>query len=120
MSVGRAFAYAGCGASLNSLWKADDKATAAILKKFHGYLEQGFTKSKALQQAKLDYINSDAVYKSPAYWSNLVLTGNIEPIYKKNPLLKWAVASASISLLAIGLVYLRKRKKVDAFHNHRQ
>ncbi|HTE12144.1 MAG TPA: CHAT domain-containing protein, partial [Chitinophagaceae bacterium] len=84
ISLGRAFAYAGCGATINSLWKADDKATAAILKKFHAYLQRGYTKSKALQQAKLDYINSDAVYKSPAYWSNLILTGSIEPVYKSN------------------------------------
>ncbi|MEP6725607.1 MAG: CHAT domain-containing tetratricopeptide repeat protein, partial [Bacteroidota bacterium] len=81
ISLGRAFAYAGCGATINSLWKADDKATAAILISFHQYLQRGYTKSKALQKAKLDFINSDALYKSPAYWSNLVLTGSIEPVY---------------------------------------
>jgi CHAT domain-containing protein len=36
--------------------KADDKSTSAILKQFHNYLREGYSKSKALQQAKLDYI----------------------------------------------------------------
>jgi CHAT domain-containing protein len=89
ISLARAFAYAGCASTVNSLWKADDNATSVILKQFHVYLREGYTKSKALQQAKIDYLKSDALYKSPAYWSNLVLTGNTEPLYKKKPPYGW-------------------------------
>ena len=115
ISLGRAFAYAGCGATINSLWKADDKATAAILKKFHEYLQRGYTKSKALQQAKLDYINSDAVYKSPAYWSNLILTGSIEPVYKSNSSFTWIIVTAGLGLLITGIITRRRRKKSRRF-----
>ncbi len=112
ISLGRAFAYAGCGATINSLWKADDNATAAILKKFHAYLQQGYTKSKALQKAKLDYINSDALYKSPAYWSNLVLTGNTEPVYKDKTYHTLIIATAAVCLfMMMGIITLKKRKK---------
>jgi Uncharacterized protein conserved in bacteria len=55
ISLSRGFTYAGCLSIVNSLWKADDQATADILKRFHAYLQEGYSKSKALQMAKLDY-----------------------------------------------------------------
>jgi CHAT domain-containing protein len=115
ISLGRAFAYAGCGATINSLWKADDKATAAILERFHQYLQSGYTKPKALQKAKLDYINSDALYTSPAYWSNLVLTGNIDPVYKKQFSFTWMFVAAIAGLLIAGVIWRKKRKKSRRF-----
>ena len=115
ISLGRAFAYAGCGATINSLWKADDKATAAILGKFHEYLQRGYTKSKALQRAKLDYIKSDALYKSPAYWSNLVLTGSIQPVYKSNSSYGALIVAGLVCLLITALFAVRRRKKSRRF-----
>ena len=83
ISLARAFAYAGCASTISSLWKADDQATSFILRRFYVYLEKGYTKSRALRQAKLDYLGSDAVNKSPAYWSHLILMGNADPVYTK-------------------------------------
>ncbi len=40
ISLARAFAYAGCGSTICSLWKADDQATSAILSRFHVYLQK--------------------------------------------------------------------------------
>ena len=111
ISLGRAFAYAGCGASVNSLWKADDKATDAILQSFHAYLAKGLTKSKALQRAKIDYINGDALYKSPAYWSNLVLTGDTAPIVRPRTSYWWAAATIALICIITGMVTRGKRKK---------
>jgi CHAT domain-containing protein len=91
ISLARAFTYAGCGSTINSLWKADDKATSFILRQFHVYLQKGFTKSKALQRAKLDYLKSDAINKSPAYWSHLILIGDTGPVYPSSFPYKWAV-----------------------------
>ncbi|MBC8034715.1 MAG: CHAT domain-containing protein, partial [Chitinophagaceae bacterium] len=62
MSLTRGFAYAGCRSVVNSLWKADDDATSEILQQFHRYLKEGYTRSKALQKAKLDYLHGDALY----------------------------------------------------------
>ncbi len=112
ISLGRAFAYAGCAGSINSLWKADDKATAAILKKFHEYLQRGYSKSKALQKAKLDYINSDALYKNPAYWSNLVLTGSIEPVLTERSSFEWMTSIVFLSgFISNGNDLSKKEKK---------
>jgi len=61
ISLSRAFAYAGCASTINSLWKADDQATAAILRRLYVYLREGETQARALQLAKLDYLRSDAI-----------------------------------------------------------
>jgi CHAT domain-containing protein len=83
ISLARAFAYAGCASSISSLWKADDQATSFILQRFYVYLEKGYKKSTALRQAKLDYLASSTVNKSPAYWSHLVLIGDTAPLYPR-------------------------------------
>jgi len=97
LSLSRAFIYAGCASTVTSLWKADDKATSAILKQFHYYLEEGYTKSKALQNAKLDYIKSKALNKSPAYWSHLIIMGNTDPLQTKKQ--AWWLACIIVILL---------------------
>lgn len=102
ISLARAFLYAGCSSTINSLWKADDESTSAILKKFHTYLQEGYSKSKALQLAKLDYIKGNSLYKSPNYWSHLILIGDIDPLYKKNKsYLLWVV----IAFLSLGVLF---------------
>ncbi|WP_431209444.1 CHAT domain-containing protein [Puia sp. P3] len=83
ISLSRAFAYAGCASTVNSLWKADDRATAFILKQFYVHLKSGMSKAKALQEAKLDYLSGDAINKSPAYWAHLVLMGDETPLYRR-------------------------------------
>jgi CHAT domain-containing protein len=111
ISLARAFAYAGCLSTINSLWKADDKATSAILRQFHVYLQKGYTKSKALQKAKIDYIKSDALNKSPNYWAHLILVGNIEPVYNNKTWdKKWILLITS--LLGIFLVLIIGRNKL--------
>jgi len=89
ISLSRAFAYAGCASTINSLWKADDKATAYILKRFYVYLQKGESKATALRQAKLDYLSGDAINKSPAYWAHLVLMGDESALYPSTGWWKW-------------------------------
>ncbi len=87
MSLSRAFAYAGCHNIITSLWKASDKNTAFIISRLHYYMDKGFGRDMALQQAKIDFLNSTEIeprFKSPVYWANLVLIGNYEPYHKNN------------------------------------
>ncbi|HXB90738.1 MAG TPA: CHAT domain-containing tetratricopeptide repeat protein, partial [Puia sp.] len=106
ISLARAFAYAGCESTISSLWKADDRSTSLILQKFYRYLQMGYTRSKALQQAKLDYLAGDAVNKNPAYWSHLILIGNTEQLYKKKYPLKWSIVIICLGLV-VGVVVFR-------------
>ncbi|HVU83515.1 MAG TPA: CHAT domain-containing protein, partial [Puia sp.] len=109
ISLSRAFAYAGCASTINSLWKADDKATSYILQRFYIHLQKGYSKAKALQQAKLDYLSSDALNKSPAFWAHLILMGDTSPVYTRRISLLW-----TLLLMPVGAIVVwgmkRKRK----------
>ncbi len=111
MSLARAFAYAGCGSTINSLWKADDQATSFILRRFYVHLQAGETKAGALRLAKLDYLKSDAIDKSPAYWAHLVLTGDSGPVYDRG-LGKWGWLLGSLLpvLIAVIIVFALRRR----------
>lgn len=111
LSLTRGFAYAGCASMVNSLWKADDKATAAILHQFHIYLQKGYTKSKALRQAKLDYLHSNALYKTPDYWAHLILTGDNRPLVKAVTWYRWLLGGGALMVVLSGIVYFKRRKK---------
>lgn len=111
LSLSRGFTYAGCNSVINSLWKADDAATAAILKQFHIYLQEGYGKSKALQKAKLDYIHNNAGNTSPNYWSHLMLIGDTRPVVqKKSAGNLWLYLGLPALLITI-VAYVKTKKK---------
>ena len=114
LSLARAFVYAGCPSTVNSLWKADDRSTSAILKQFHVYLQQGMSKSKALQRAKLEYLEGNAHYGSPAHWAHLVVMGDAEAIYSRNGIYGWW-SMVAIIIAGFSLLVFWKRKKSRRF-----
>ena len=95
MSFARAFLYAGCPSTINTLWKADDHSTAEIIKLFYKYLKEGDNKSLALQRAKLEFIKNNPLYRNPVYWSHIVLTGDTQALYKKRQPWIWVVFTIS-------------------------
>jgi CHAT domain-containing protein len=112
MSFARAFLYAGCPSTINTLWKADDRPTSEILQLFYKYLEQGFSKARALQKAKLEFIRNNPVDRNPAYWSHLILTGNPASLYtKKQPLLWWAAFVIPCVSIFCATVWRRKKSR---------
>jgi CHAT domain-containing protein/tetratricopeptide (TPR) repeat protein len=109
MSLSRAFAYAGCPNIITSLWKAEDKTTAFITQKLHYYLDKGYSKDKALQQAKLDLLKSDEIdprFKTPNYWAHLIFIGNYEP--KHNSFNWWWIA---IVIILAAIFYIATKRK---------
>jgi CHAT domain-containing protein len=111
LSLTRGFAYAGCASMVNSLWKADDAATAAILHQFHLYLQKGYTKSKALRQAKLDYLHSNALYKTPNYWAHLILTGDNQPLVQAVIWYRWLLVIGALVAVLLGMIYFKRHIK---------
>jgi CHAT domain-containing protein len=110
LSLTRGFAYAGCASMVNSLWKADDAATATILHQFHIYLQKGFTKAKALRRAKLDYLHSNALYKTPNYWAHLILTGDNQPLVQAVTWFRWLLVIGAVAAVLSGMIYIKRRK----------
>ncbi len=112
VSLSRAFSYAGCKTVITSLWKADDQATAFIMKRLHVYLQQGHSKDDALQKAKLDYINNSDIddrYKTPFYWAHLLLIGDTDPVQQAG--FHWYVfALAGLLLLLVAFFVYKKNR----------
>jgi CHAT domain-containing protein/Tfp pilus assembly protein PilF len=112
MSLSRAFTYAGCPNIVTSLWKADDFSTSYITTRLHQYLDEGLPIDKALQQAKLDYLNDKSINpraKQPYYWSHLVFLGDLSK--EQSHPWTWIVISIVFILSALILVLIKRPRK---------
>jgi len=108
LSLSRAFAYAGCPNIVTSLWKAEDRSTAYISKRFYHYLDKDYTYAKALQQAKKDLLADPSMsqFHAPQYWSHLIFIGDVQQTKSSNIL--WFALGAA--LVATAVFYFLKRK----------
>jgi CHAT domain-containing protein len=106
-SIARSFIHAGSRSILMSLWEAPDVSTNQIIQGFYNNLEEGKTMSKALQDAKLNYIeNAKPSFKHPKYWAHLVLVGNAPPLGSDDKMLYYLLP---VLILVIGLFYFKRR-----------
>ncbi|HET7002569.1 MAG TPA: CHAT domain-containing protein [Puia sp.] len=113
ISLSRAFSYAGCKSVITSLWKADELSTSFICKRLHHYLQEGFAIDRALQQSKIDYLETNEIeerYKNPAYFAHLVLIGDYRPVVKPgySREIIW-IAISAIALIAVFAIIRRNR-----------
>lgn len=74
-SLSRAFLFADAASVVGSMWNLNEAAGNQILVDFYNGLKNKKDKSTSLRDAKLAYIKSNN-YKSPYYWSSLVLMGD--------------------------------------------
>ncbi|TYB75901.1 CHAT domain-containing protein [Bizionia myxarmorum] len=110
MSMSRAFAYAGVPSTIMSLWKVPDTQTTMIMVLFYENLKKGQQKNEALQNAKLNYLESvrHPELKHPYYWAGFVLNGDITPIQNTSNLW-WYLAASTIVLALVFLLFWRKK-----------
>ncbi|MEA1887562.1 MAG: CHAT domain-containing protein, partial [Bacteroidota bacterium] len=82
MSLARGFFYSGSPCVIMSLWEVDDRSGSDIVKDFYFNIKKGFTKSKSLRKARMDYLaDADQMRSHPYFWSTLVIMGNDDPVY---------------------------------------
>lgn len=109
MSLGRSFAVSGCPSMIISLWSAASVSSHSIMKDFYLNLIRGMSKTEALQQAKLNYLDeAGSMAIHPRYWSGLIIIGNDEPLFK-NFILKVYILPGTGILMIILVLLLRKR-----------
>ncbi|KAA1242143.1 CHAT domain-containing tetratricopeptide repeat protein [Aquimarina sp. RZ0] len=85
MSLGRAFQYAGAKSLVLTNWEISDETTPILMKNFYTNLKKGMDKAKALNQAKLQFLENTNVYRTdPFYWGGFYLMGNTNAINLKN------------------------------------
>ena len=115
MSLARGFFYSGAKSVVSSLWSTNDKSSKELMVAFYKGLDKGLTKSAALREAKMEYIDR---YRgstiSPAYWSALIVIGDNSPISStSSDSLFWVSGILGILVLA-GLYFLFKKRKASA------
>lgn len=115
MSMARAFHFSGVPSVVMSLWKAPDRSTKQIMLLFYKYLNEGNSKSVALQKAKLDYLAStdDLALRHPYYWAGFVINGNTEALDFKGSNLTLLLSASGLLVLLLG-VWMISRKKSAA------
>ena len=116
LSLSRAFQAAGCPATLMSLWKVRDDATAALMQAFLENIRRGQDKDEALANAKRHYLQSNGAGGYPYFWAGFVLTGTADPV--RLPESVWAkiarmalAAGAAAAVFAAVLFFARRRAK---------
>ncbi len=104
MSLARGFAYAGAGSLVASLWKVNEGSTAALFDYFYSFLSAGKTKSEALRDAKLQYLQEakSEAKMSPYYWSGFVSIGHDDPMDFRQNKYWWVLPT----LLGFGILLL--------------
>jgi len=84
MSLARGFVNAGSRSVVMSLWEVNDEMGTEVVKAFYNNLLDGQNKSKALRNAKLNFIDdasSSQLKGNPFYWATLVIYGNKGPLF---------------------------------------
>jgi CHAT domain-containing protein len=100
LNLSEAFTYAGCPNMITSVWKTSDLPAAFVTMQLLRYLEEGYSRDKALQLARLDLLRNDAIdfrHKTPSNWANMALIGEYEPPYNPTP---WLLISIIASVIA--------------------
>jgi CHAT domain-containing protein len=110
LSMAHAFTHAGCPSVLMTKWDVDEKSTSTILNHFYENLRAGKSKSEALRDAKLTFLeNSPAVLHDPYYWAGLVLIGDDSALFDKPWYSSW-IGLMGIVILLFTLIFFGWKK----------
>lgn len=112
-SFQRAFTFSGVPATVVSLWEVPDQSTSEIMERFYTNLKVGNSKSEALKNAKLHYLNKHQGTKlaQPYYWTGFVLYGDESAVSiapSSNSI--WYIIIAVILLISL-FVFVKYRTK---------
>ncbi len=109
MSLARSFMYAGGARLIMSLWEIQDRTGATIMTRFYKNLVLGLPVDRALQKAKITYLETaDPLKSNPYFWAGYQVMGNAAPVYFP---FYYLIILAFIALTGIILFisYLRKK-----------
>ncbi|WP_106791140.1 CHAT domain-containing protein [Aquimarina sp. Aq78] len=113
MSLGNAFQYAGTKSLLLSSWEISDQTTPELMRLFYTNLKEGMHKARALQQAKIQYLNTAHINRTdPFYWGGFYLVGDSSPIpFKEYTMLYWCIGLGILIVFCIGILWYQRKRK---------
>ncbi len=107
------FISAGSKSVVASLWKVDDRATAALMTEFYkALLQDGMTTGAALRTAKLKMMQ-DKRWSAPYYWAGFVLQGeyNNRINVQRRSWFVPVVLLLSVVLISSGVIFVQRRRR---------
>ncbi|MEM9341264.1 MAG: CHAT domain-containing tetratricopeptide repeat protein, partial [Bacteroidota bacterium] len=123
MSLGRAFAYAGCPSIVMSHWSAPDESTSKLMTFFYEALAAGKRKDVAMQDARKAFLKQRGLVKEhPLYWCGFVVWGDTSPLTRKSGALHYWLTLAGALIVGIGLISVlmwhRRKKTANSLSRH--
>lgn len=98
----RAFLGAGAAATVSSLWRVSDRASADLMGEFYKGMADGLTKAESLRAAKLTMIE-----RHPYYWAAYLLSGDgHSPL---SPVIPWWPFAAAGVVVSLGVGWRKIR-----------
>lgn len=108
------FLSAGSRSVVASLWKVDDRATAALMTEFYNsMLQEGMPTAAALRAAKLKMMQHER-WRAPYYWAGFVLQGeytNRIAVHRDSSLSYGWLLPFLLAPIATGLIVLYRRRR---------
>jgi CHAT domain-containing protein/tetratricopeptide (TPR) repeat protein len=101
ISLGHAFAYAGCPNIVMTLWPIKDDLVPDLVRVYYERLSEGLGKAEALREAKIHCLKNDDLFIHPYFWSSFVYSGDLAPVQ-----LSAVVAQDNLWMLFAGLFTL--------------
>lgn len=115
VSLGHAFAYAGCPNTVMTLWPIKDDLVPDLVRVFYEKLSEGLGKAEALREAKIYCLKNDDLFAHPYYWSSFVYSGDLAPVKLSaiviHDYLRLVVAGLLVAVLLAGIWWYRKQHK---------
>jgi CHAT domain-containing protein len=110
-----AFRAMGARSTLSTLWPVSDAASVDLMRSFYRHLEEGLSKDRALQQAKLQYLTDHPQRSSPFFWAPPILYGTTTslPLEPAWGMTSWGWAALGLSgVLLAGLLFWWRRERL--------
>lgn len=108
-AISQTITDAGCANMIAPLWTGADTTSAFIINRLLYYLDEGYSRDKALQKARLDLVLDDEIdpqFKTPAHWAQFMYIGQYEPPYTPTPWLLIALV-ASIVVAIVWVITIK-------------
>lgn len=111
-SLTRAFLNSGSKSVVATMWNLNETAGMEILTNFRSNLSQSQSKSEALRNAKLSYLekHKNSSESSPYYWGAITLTGNTEALPKTFSYW-WFISIGIIIVFGLTYIFWKQQKK---------
>jgi len=79
LSLSRSFLISGAESVVNTYWPINDRSSSIIMTDYYSGLKRGWSKSRSLQTAKINYLeNASPTLQHPYYWAGYRIFGNAQ------------------------------------------